>query len=93
MPRYLVERPAPGGFADGPPLAAGAARDRIVRVNGEEGVTWLHSLVGTDGPATSCLYELYEGVSPEAVRRASLRNHLPITKIVEVMVLDPYGYR
>jgi hypothetical protein len=36
---------------------------------------------------------IYDGPTPEAVRRAAARNKLPISRITEVRVLDPYFYK
>jgi len=52
-------------------------------------VTWLHSYVSEDRRKTFCVYE---GPSPEAIRRAADRNRLPIERITQVRVLDPYVY-
>jgi uncharacterized protein DUF4242 len=84
MPRYVVER----SFADGPELRADAAGcGDVVRRNGDEGVTWLHSYVSDDGTRTFCVYE---GPSPEAIRKAAAANKLPLDRITQVRVLDPY---
>jgi hypothetical protein len=56
----------------------------------EGGVTWVHSYVTPDRKHTFCIYD---GPTPEAVRRAAARNKLPISRITEVRVLDPYFYR
>jgi hypothetical protein len=85
MPRYVVER----SFADGleaRPDAVEWCRD-VVRRNGDEGVTWLHSYVSDDGTRTFCVYE---GPSPEAIRKAAAANKLPVDRITQVCVLDPY---
>ena len=87
MPRYVVERT----FEDGPWLrsdAAGAeAVGVVVRRNTEEGVTWIHSYVSADGNRAFCLYE---GPTPEAIRRAATANELPVDRITQVGILDPY---
>ena len=89
MPRYLVERT----FANGlglPVCAEGAtASAEIIRINAEEQVTWLHSYVSADKSTTFCIYD---GPSEEAIARAAQRNALPIDRITEVRVLDPYFY-
>jgi len=89
MPRYLVERT----FANGlglPVCAEGAAASaEIIRINAEEQVTWLHSYVSADKSTTFCIYD---GPSEEAIARAAQRNALPIDRITEVRVLDPYFY-
>ncbi len=90
MPRYLVERT----FTDGlliPMNDEGAATCRsVVANNAEELVTWVHSYVTPDKAKTFCIYD---GPSPEAIRRAAGRNGLPIDSITEVRVLDPYFYK
>ena len=89
MPRYVVERT----FRDGLPIPAGeegALQCRgVVERNGDEGVTWLHSYVSDDRTKTFCLYE---GPTPEAIRKTAARNELPIDRITQVRVLDPYFY-
>jgi hypothetical protein len=44
----------------------------------------------SDKTKTFCIYD---GPSPEAIRRAARRNSLPVDRITEVSVLDPYFYR
>jgi hypothetical protein len=51
---------------------------------------WLYSFVSSDKRKTYCIYE---APTPEAVRKAAGRNQIPIDKIIEVSVLDPYFYR
>jgi len=53
-------------------------------------VFWVHSYVSEDKKKTYCIYD---GPTPEAIRRAATRNNLPVSQIVEVRVLDPYFYR
>ena len=90
MPRYLVERT----FKDGleiPLTEAGAKTCAVVvGTNAEDGVTWVHSYVTADKKKTFCIYD---GPSPEAIRRVAERNHLPVDRITQVSVLDPYFYR
>jgi uncharacterized protein DUF4242 len=85
MPRYVVER----SFADGLEVQAHTAEwcGDVVRRNGDEGVTWLHSYVSDDGKRIFCVYE---GPSPEAIRKAAAVNKLPVDRITQVRVLDPY---
>jgi Nickel responsive protein SCO4226-like len=85
MQRYVVERT----FVDGLEFGADAAewcRD-VVRRNADQGVTWLHSYVSDDGKRTFCLYE---GPSPEAIRKAAAANRMPVDRITQVGVFDPY---
>jgi hypothetical protein len=90
MPRYLVERTFPDGLSipmndDGRRVVAG-----VVATNADHGVTWVHSYVTTDRRQTYCVYD---GPSPETIRKVAERNGLPIGRITEVSVLDPYFYR
>ena len=90
MPRYIVERSFPEGlkiFAN----EEGAEMCRQAVLNNEEdSVTWLRSYVSKDGKKTFCSYD---APSPEAIRRSARRNNLPVDRITEVRVLDPYFYR
>jgi hypothetical protein len=89
MPRYVVER----GFPDGlsiPNGAEGAEACRsVVERNADEGVTWVHSYVSDDRKRTFCVYD---APTPEAIRKTATRNALPVERITQVRVLDPYFY-
>jgi Protein of unknown function (DUF4242) len=89
MPRYVVER----GFPNGLGIPAGAAGAdwclEVVERNADAGVTWLHSYVSEGGRKTFCVYD---GPSPEAIRKTAARNDLPVERITQVRVLDPYLY-
>jgi Nickel responsive protein SCO4226-like len=87
MPRYVIERTFPTGL--GIPVTPDGANDcrAVVDGNAEEGVTWLQSYVSANDRATFCVYE---APSPEAIRRAAARNGLPVDRITQVRVLDPY---
>lgn len=89
MPRYVVERTFPQGLEI--PIADGGADicRAVVETNAEEGVTWVHSYVSADTRTTFCVYD---GPSPEAIRKTAIRNDLPVDRIVQVRVLDPYFY-
>lgn len=90
MPRYLVERTFPDGLTI-PMTEEGAITClNVVNNNAEDTVTWVHSYVTDDKAKTYCIYD---APSPEAIRRAARRNNLPVDKITEVRVLDPYFYR
>jgi hypothetical protein len=89
MPRYLIERSFPQGLAipmndEGRKAVAG-----VVAVNADSGVTWVHSYVNLDRTQTFCIYD---GPSPEAIRKVADRNNQPVGRITEVKVLDPYFY-
>jgi hypothetical protein len=90
MPRYLVERTFPAGLTI-PLTEEGAATCLgIVTTNADDTVTWLQSYVTEDKRTTYCVYD---APSPEAIRRAAKRNNLPVDKIMQVQILDPYFYR
>jgi hypothetical protein len=90
MPRYMVERTFPDGLsipinADGAKACLG-----VVDKNATQGVTWVHSYVSPDHRKTFCIYD---GPTPESIRSAAASTQLPIDRITEVSVLDPYFYR
>lgn len=89
MPRYLVEREFPAGLSipmngDGRHAVAG-----VVANNAAQGVTWVHSYVVPDRTHTFCIYD---APTPEAIRKVAEANGLPVNRITEVGVLDPYFY-
>lgn len=90
MPRYLVERTFPDGLRI--PVNEEGARTcmGVVDRNAEQGVTWLHSYVNGEKTRTYCIYD---APSPEAIRSTAASNTLPVDRITEVSVLDPYFYR
>jgi hypothetical protein len=90
MPRYLIERTFPDGLSipmtnEGAKMCLG-----VVANNSEQGVTWIHSYVTPDRKNTFCIYD---APTPESVRTVAQRNGLPVDRITEVSVLDPYFYR
>lgn len=89
MPRYLVERKVTDGW---PPPGGGArpkALRSVIACNADRNVVWLHSYVSVGGNQMFCLYD---APSPESIRLASWSNDLPVTRITEVEVLDPYSF-
>jgi hypothetical protein len=89
MARYMVERTFPNGL-NIPTTDEGAKTTLgVVDRNAELGVTWVHSYVSMDKNKTFCVYD---GPSPEAIRKAAERNGLPVDRISQVSVLDPYFY-
>jgi Protein of unknown function (DUF4242) len=84
MPRYVVERTFPEGSGIAAEVETCLA---IVDRNAAEGVTWVHSYVSADRGKTFCVYD---APSPEAIRKTALRNELPVDRITQVRVLDPY---
>lgn len=90
MPRYMVERTFEGGL-NIPVTEEGAnACLSVVNKNSADGVTWVHSYVSDDKKKTFCIYD---APSPEAIRATAQQNGLPVDRITEVRVLDPYFYR
>ncbi len=87
MPRYLVERTFADGFGVRADAAGAEECEAVVGRNADEGVTWLHSYVSDDGNRTFCVYD---GPTPEAIRKAAAVNELPVDRITRVSVLDPY---
>ncbi len=89
MPRYLVERTFPDGLAIPMDKTGADVCGGVIARNAEGGVTWVHSFVSSDKKQTFCIYD---ASSPEAIRSAAQKNSLPVDKITEVSVLDPYFY-
>ena len=89
MPRYIVHRTFPDGLHI--PVGNGGAEacQAVIERNAEEGVTWISSYVSEDKRSSFCVYD---GPSPEAIRRTADRNDLPVDQITQVRVLDPYLY-
>ena len=89
MPRYIVQRTFPDGLKVA--IANGGADvcAAVVERNADQGVTWLHSYVSEDRKHTFCVYE---APTPEAIRKTAKRNELPVERITQVQVLDPYFY-
>jgi len=89
MPRYLIERTFQESLDLPGPQRGLQARLDFVERNSQDGVTWVHSYVAPDRKKSYCIYD---APTPEALRRAALRNGLPVDRITEVRVLDPYFY-
>jgi hypothetical protein len=90
MPRFMVEREFPGGLQIPVDETGTKACLAVVDSNLADQVTWVHSYVSADKKKTFCVYD---APSPEAIRRTASRNKLPVERITEVRVLDPYFYR
>jgi Nickel responsive protein SCO4226-like len=89
MARYVVERTLPDGWSVSTGAHGSEQCAAIVDRNSDDGVTWLHSYVSDDGAKTFCVYE---APTPEAIRKTAKRNGLPVDRITQVRVLDPYFY-
>lgn len=89
MPRYMVERTFPDSL-EIPSTPEGLMTClAVVGNNATEQVTWVRSFVTDDHRKTFCVYD---GPSPESIRRAAGLNGLPVDTISEISVLDPYFY-
>ena len=89
MPRYIVERSFPDGLAIPANADGAAAMKEVVAVNAAGGVTWVHTYVGDDKTKTFCVYD---GPDAGSIRTVAERNGLPVDRVTEVQVLDPYFY-
>jgi hypothetical protein len=89
MPRYIVERTFVDGLAI--PVANGGVEicKAVVERNAELGVTWVHSYVSEDKKTTFCVYD---APTADAIHATAAANELPVDRITEVRVLDPYFY-
>lgn len=81
MPRYVIERSLPDGLE--------IAVEQVLARNADAGVTWLYSYVSADGRRS---FDVYESPTPEAIRKTSTQNGLPLERITEVRVLEPHPY-
>jgi hypothetical protein len=90
MPRYIVERDFPDGLQVPIDDTGAKACLAVIDSNMADLVTWVHSYVSMDKKKTFCVYD---GPSPEAIRRTAGRSKLPVERITEVRVLDPYFYK
>jgi hypothetical protein len=89
MARYVVERTFPDGLSI-PPGAEGAKVClAVVGRNADEGATWVHLYLSDDKTKTFCVYD---APNPEAIGKTAARNELPVDRITQVRVLDPYFY-
>jgi hypothetical protein len=89
MPRFLVERTFPDGLHIPVDNQGAQVCLSVVGNNALDGVTWVHSYVTDDKKKTFCIYD---APTPQAIHTAAQRNSLPVDRITEVKVLDPYFY-
>jgi hypothetical protein len=90
MPRYVVEREFPDELLIPVDETGAKACLAVVESNLADQVTWIQSYVSADKKKTFCIYD---GPSPEAIRRTAARSKLPVGHITEVSVLNPYFYK
>jgi hypothetical protein len=86
MPLYVIERSIPEGLGLAPTHQGRQVATSVIGNNTQLGVTWLHSYVTHDKKRTFCIYD---SPTPEPIRKAAERS-LPVERITEVRVLDPY---
>lgn len=86
MPRYLIERTFPEAVRLPSPEDGDHAHRAFLENNALAGVTWVHSYIVPERRRSFCLYD---APAPEALRRASERNGLPVDRINEVHMLTP----
>ena len=90
-PCHATSSNAPSVSAPAPerPLTAAPRHhcDDVIRANAREGVTWIHSFVTPDRCRSFCIVD---SPSPEAIRVAAQATALPVDRITEVRVFDPY---
>jgi hypothetical protein len=78
MPRYIIERSAPGMTRQELDAAARRSLDAIAEM---DGIVWIRSYVSdTEGK----IYCEYDAPSPEAIREHARRAGLPVDRISEV---------
>ena len=89
MPRYLVERTCTERLLlpSGPP--GRTLLQSIIACNSDRNVTWIHSYIAIDAGKSYCIYE---APSPESIRLAAASNSLPVDRITEISLLDPYAF-
>jgi len=90
MPRYVVERTFPEGLLIPMNDQGVQVCLTVIGTNAQDGVTWVHSYVTHDKMKTFCIYD---APSPEAIRKVAQRNNLPVDRITEVSVLNPYFFK
>lgn len=78
MPRYIIERNAPGIT---PEAFDAAARRSMEAIAGMPGVRWIRSYVST---SEGKIYCEYDAPDPEAVREHARRAGIPVDRISEV---------
>ncbi|HEX6967031.1 MAG TPA: DUF4242 domain-containing protein [Gemmatimonadaceae bacterium] len=78
MPRYIIERSAPGLSRQELENASRRSLDTIAEM---EGIVWIRSYVSDKEGKIYCEYD---APSPEAIREHARRAGLPVDKISEV---------
>src|SRR5437867_1386050 len=89
MPRYVVDRTFPESLRHAADAEGAEVCLAVVERNAIDGVTWIHSYVSDEANRMFCIYD---APSPEAIRKTATHNELPVERITQVRVLDPYFY-
>jgi hypothetical protein len=89
MPRLLVERTFPEGLHIPVNNEGAEICLSVIGNNALDSVAWVHSYVTDDKKKTFCIYD---APTSQAIQTAAQRNNLPVDRITEVSVLDPYFY-
>lgn len=84
MPLYLIERNYAEKVENDPESVG-----KIVDLNREEGIHWLHSFLSADRKKTYCLYE---AADPTDIREAARRLGIPADEIIEVSDVRPEAF-
>jgi hypothetical protein len=78
MPRYIIERTAPGLTRE---QLEAVSRRSIAALEGMPGVRWIRSYVST---AEGKIYCEYDAPDPAAIREHARRAGLPVDRVSEV---------
>jgi Protein of unknown function (DUF4242) len=89
MPRYLIEQEYPEGFSTSFHKARADLWRRNVEGDYEVGVTCVHSYATPD---LKRMFHIYDGPSPDAIRRVAGNDERPIANMTEIRVLDPFSF-
>lgn len=90
MQRFLIERSFPETLQLSTDDEGAQVCEMLIANNALEQVTWIHSYVTTDRKKTFCIYD---APSPEAIRAAASTSKMPVDRITQVRVLNPYFHR
>ena len=91
MGLYVILRRS--GWKSGQELEEAAGRSkRVADEQMPDDISWIRSYVLEEGAGSVGTVCIYEASSPEAIRKVARRNDLPVERITQVSVFDPYFY-
>ena len=90
MPRYVVEHDLDSALDTAGGETGADTRPAAASNITNCGVVWMNSYLSPDNRKTLCIYD---APTPDAIRRFANKNNLPVSQIMEVMVLDPHYYQ